>query len=229
MYDEKEFKKAIEQSFKMYNLKGARSTAKLLSIHKYMADVLIGIFGNDYEVFYLGDKEHGDISKEKQVMGKYYPKNIDITIVKDGEPVFCLGIKFVTSNYKQNANNYFENMIGETANIQAAKLLYAHLIILRQPTPYFKKNQKTPSKLEIINDHDIKKYSELIFETAQAHKPVALAIPIITIDNEGSIKFVKVDKDTSFSKATANILNTKLSMTNLISEINSYANHLKIK
>ena len=39
-YNETEFLKAIEQSFKMYKLHGARNTEKLKPIHKYIADTL---------------------------------------------------------------------------------------------------------------------------------------------------------------------------------------------
>jgi len=221
---EKEFIKALEASFKAYKDYGPRSTAKLKKIHKYFADLLLGIWGNDFEVFYLGDKSLGDKTKEKKVDGKYYPKSIDITIAKNGKAVFCLGIKFATSNYKQNANNYFESMMGETANIQAiGNLPYAHLVILRQPTPYYKKNSKVPSKLEIINDHDIRKYSELIFENPQAHRPIAMAIPILEVD-DNTMKICFSDlKD--FSKHNISILKGKLSLQNLYKEIVEYRNY----
>ena len=223
-YKEQEMIKALEASFKAYKEHGARSTAKLKKLHKYFANVLLEIWGNDFEVFYLGDKKLGDKTKEKKVEGKYYPKNIDITVAKNGQPVFCLGIKFVTSNYKQNANNYFESMMGETANIQANKLPYAHLIILRQPTPYYPKNSKIPSKWETINDHDIKKYSELIFENPQAHRPIAMAIPVLQVDE----KIMKIDFSSlknDFSKHNVSILNGKLSLENLFKEIEEYKNY----
>jgi hypothetical protein len=139
IYSEKDFIKAIELSFKAYKEKGARSTAKLKPIHKFVADTLQNIWGNSFEYHYIG----GDNTKEMTVEGKYYPKDIDITVSENEKAIFCLGIKFVTSNYKQNANNYFENMMGETANIQAVGgLPYAQLIILRHETPYYQKNIK---------------------------------------------------------------------------------------
>jgi hypothetical protein len=203
-YKEQELMNALEASFKADKEYGARSNAKLKKLHKYFANVLLDIWGNDFEVFYLGDKKLGDKTKEKKVEGKYYPKSIDITVTKNGEPVFCLGIKFVTSNYKQNANNYFESMMGETANIQANKLPYAHLIILRQPTPYYPKNSKVPSKWETINDHDIKKYSELIFENPQAHRPDYLGIQLIDIDEKtGKVSLSNIDKPFSNLKIAA--------------------------
>jgi hypothetical protein len=223
IYNEKDFLEAIAKSFKAYKEKGARSTAKLKPIHYFVADTLKKIWGSHFEIHYLGN----DI-KEMEVEGKYYTKNIDITISDNNKPVFCLGIKFVTSNYKQNANNYFENMMGETANIQAVKLPYAQLIILRHKTPYYKKNEKTPSKIEIVNDKDILKYLKLMFDQPQAHRPNCLAIELINID-EKTGKVTLTDLDKAFSKDTAKILKTTLSPENFFREIETYKTYLKIK
>ncbi|MDR2126550.1 MAG: hypothetical protein LBP63_06960 [Prevotellaceae bacterium] len=145
MYNEKQLIEAIEQSFKMYKLHGARSTEKLKPIHKFIADTLSTIWGKKFEICYMSDN-----TREKTIEGKYYPKDIDVTVLDGEKPIFCLGIKFVTSNYKQNANNYFENMMGETANIQAlGNLPYAQLIILRHETPYYKKNETEIIKLAV--------------------------------------------------------------------------------
>jgi len=195
IYNEKEFIKAVELSFKMYKLHGARSTEKLKPIHKFIAETLAKIFGKNYELHFMGDE-----NKEMTVAGKYYPKDIDITISRNKEPVFCLGIKFVTSNYKQNANNYFENMMGETANIQATQIPYAQLIILRHETPYYKKNEtELPSKIEIVNDKDIAKYLKLMYDQPQAYRPNYLGIQLINID-EKTRKITITNLEKSFSK-----------------------------
>jgi len=223
-YNENDFIKAIEQSFKMYKLHGARSTAKLKPIHKFIAETLAKIFGQDYDLHFMGDA-----NKEMTVAGKYYPKDIDITISKNKKPVFCLGIKFVTSNYKQNANNYFENMMGETANIQATQIPYAQLIILRHETPYYKKNEtELPSKIEIVNDKDITKYLKLMYDQPQAHRPNYLGILLININEKtGTVTTTNLEK--SFSKETSKLLKTKLSLSNFFSEIATYNYYLKIK
>ena len=223
-YNEKNFIKAVEQSFKMYKKYGARSTAKLKPIHKFVADTLTAIFGKAYTLHFIGDD-----NKEMTVEGKYYPKDIDITVSKNEKPVFCLGIKFVTSNYKQNANNYFENMMGETANIQATQLPYAQFIILRHETPYYKKNEtEIPSKIEIINDKDISKYLKLMYDAPQAHRPNYLGIQLININEKtGKIALTNIDK--AFSKETVKFLKTKLSPTNFFKEIEDYKDYLKMK
>ena len=223
-YIEQELIKALEASFRAYKEHGARSTAKLKPIHKYFADTLASIWGNAYSVHFLGEE-----NKEMNVEGKYYPKDIDITVAKDGQPVFCLGIKFVTSNYKQNANNYFENMMGETANIQAiGNLPYAQLLIFRLETPYYPKNEtETLSKIEKINDKDISKYLKLIFDNPQAHRPDYLGIQLIDVDEKtGKVSLSDIDK--SFSKDTVRFLKKKLSLKNFFNEIETYKNYKKI-
>jgi hypothetical protein len=208
----------------MYKLHGARSTMKLKPIHKFVADTLIAVFGRGYNLHFMGDD-----NKEMTVEGKYYPKDIDITVSKNNLPVFCLGIKFVTSNYKQNANNYFENMMGETANIQATQIPYAQLIILRYETPYYKKNEtEISSKTEIVNDKDISKYLKLMYDQPQAHRPNYLGIQLINID-EKTGRVMMTDLDKSFSQTMAKFLKTKLSLFNFFNEIETYKDYLKLK
>jgi hypothetical protein len=235
MFTEKAFIAAVEESFRMYKKYGARSTEKLKPIHRYIADVLKSIWGEQFEIHCLdttprGINRVGKKVKELTVKGKYYPKDIDVGVTGNGKPIFCLGIKFVTSNYKQNANNYFETMMGETANIQAlGSLPYAQLIILRHETPYYKKNNaESPSKIEIINDKDIQKYLNLVFDSPQAHRPNYIGIQVINLDEgTGKVAFTNLEK--SFSEATAKLLKDKLSLSNFFKEIGNYKNYYTSK
>ena len=220
MYNEKDFIQAISASFKKYQEFGARSTQKLKPIHKFLADTLQTIFGEDYELHYLGSD-----TKERTVEGKYYPKDIDMTITKDNKPVLCVGLKFVTSNYKQNANNYFEGMIGETANIQANQgLPYAHVIVLRHQTPYYKRDTSV-GKIEIINEKDLSKYLKLAYETPQAHRPFVIGILLINID-EATADVTVVNPEDILSKEFAELFENKLSIRNLFAEIENYKKYL---
>ncbi len=179
-YSEEKFIAAIAKSFETYKLKGARSPEKIKPLHSYVAQVLSAIWGEMFETNFMGEN-----SKEKRLDGKYYPKNIDITVSRNQKPVFCVGVKFVTSNYKQNANNYFESMMGETANIQTTVIPYAHLIIFRYETPYYKKNEtQKPKKLERVNEKDLTKYLKLAMDAKQAHRPEALGIMLVDIDEK---------------------------------------------
>lgn len=79
-----------------------------------------------------------------------YNKKADITILKDKKS--GVGVKFVMSNYLQNSNNYFENMLGETANIRSAKIPYFQILIIFEKTPYFGKDGKI-KKIDKITSH----------------------------------------------------------------------------
>ena len=223
-FDETKFISAVKKSFQKYKEFGARSPEKLKPIHAFFAATLKDIFGGNYEYHYIGS-DNG----EMKIDGKYYPKDIDITISKNGNPIFCLGIKFITSNYKQNANNYFECMMGETANIQArGNLPYAQLIILRQKTPYYKKNEtEIPSKIEVINDKDIQKYLNLLFDNPQAHRPNYIGIILIDI-NEKTGKILPANLEENFSKQTTDFLNTKLSLNKFFDDIADYKKYLEL-
>lgn len=228
-YLEKDFIKAISQSFEKYIENGPRSTKKLKPIHNFVAQTLQKIFGDTYEIHFLGDG-----NKEMKVKGKYYDKDIDVTVAKDNKPVICFGIKFVTSNYKQNANNYFENMMGETANIQARKdLPYFQLIVLRHKTPYYSKTTqrtgtKEPTKIEIIKEHDLQKYINLAYDTPQAHKPYAIGILLIDLD-EKNAKVNSLKPNLLFKKSFAKLFESKLSVKNLFNEIENYKSFLESK
>jgi len=228
-YIENNFIQAISNSYREYINNGPRSTEKLKPIHSFVAETLKKMFDETYEIHFLGDN-----TKEMKVKGKYYDKDIDITVAKDDKPVICLGIKFVTSNYKQNANNYFENMMGETANIQAREdLSYFQLIVLRYKTPYYSKTTqktgtKTPTKIEIINEQDLQKYISLAYDTPRAHKPYAIGILLIDLDEKNNT--VKACNPLElFNSDFAKLFNEKLSVNNLFNEIENYKLFLENK
>jgi hypothetical protein len=222
LFEKADLISAIELSFQNYRESGARSPKKLIPIHGYFASILSKIFGNKYEILYMGKN-----SKELTVQGKYYPKDIDITVTRNNIPVFCLGIKFVTSNYKQNANNYFEAMMGETANIQTCCIPYAHLIIFRVRTPYYEKNGKI-KKIEIINDKDVQKYLNLQFDNSQAHRPNYLGIQIVDINEKiGKVELIGASSD--LSPSIVKLLDDNLSLEKFFKEIKSFKNYLEAK
>jgi len=132
------FLSAISASFKAYNKKGgARSTKKLKPIHKFLSEAILRKLGKGFSIKSLGI---GD-GKEATLNGKYYLKDLDIAVFKKEKIVATISFKFVTSNYKQNANNYFENLMGETANIRRQGVGFAHFLVLRGHTPYYSKNK----------------------------------------------------------------------------------------
>ena len=127
MMTNEEFLEVIKKSFATYLSVGtSRSTAKLKTLHGHIATDLENILGKEFTVRSQG---YGN-DKEGSIDGRYYPKNVDITILKNGKPVAGYAVKFVMRNYSQNSNNYFENMLGETANIRANSIPYFQVFII---------------------------------------------------------------------------------------------------
>jgi hypothetical protein len=130
-----------------------RSNEKLKILHGAIARDINNKLGHDYDICSLGFSDN----KEEHIEGRYINKKVDITIKKQNEVVAGIAVKFVMSNYSQNSNNYFENMLGETANIRANNIPYFQIFILFQKMPYFDKDV-TIKKWEEIGEHYIKKY-----------------------------------------------------------------------
>ena len=149
-----QFLEVIRESFKTYlEVDTSRSTAKLKTLHGHIARDLQELYGCEYTILSQG---YGN-DKEGCIEGRYYPKNVDITVLKGGKPVAGYAVKFVMRNYSQNSNNYFENMLGETANIRSNHVPYFQIFIIFEKVPYYK-NGGAFQKYDIITEHNLSKY-----------------------------------------------------------------------
>ena len=126
---------AIKKSFLVSLNTDPRSNKKLKVLHGFIAKDLQNKLGKDYTIKSLG---YGT-GKESKIKGRYMDKSVDITIEKNGKAIAGIAVKFVMSNYSQNSNNYFENMLGETANIRANRVPYFQIFIVPDTLPYYKK------------------------------------------------------------------------------------------
>jgi len=229
MIKEQKFLKAINDAFKAYNSYGARSNRKLIPIHKWFADIIEENLGEEYSVMGLGKGE----GKEYRLNGKYYPKIVDISVFKKEKRkkkiISTISFKFVTSNYKQNANNYFENLLGETANIRRVGVGFAHFLVLRGHTPYYDKAAGSKrgelKKIEILHEKDLSKYVKLFKDLDFPHKPEVLGIAVIDFDDKGNAHFVNLNK-LDILKDTKNTLNNELSLNKFIKKFIALC-HLK--
>jgi len=207
------FLKAISKTFRAYNTFGARSNKKLIPIHKWFADIIESKLGKGYAVRSLGK------DGEFKLDGKYYPKTLDIAIFKNKKIIATISFKFVTSNYKQNSNNYFENLLGETANIRRVNIGFAHFLVLRAHTPYYDKNignlRGKEKKIEILNENDLVKYVKLFNDLDFPHKPEVLGMAIIDFDKRKHAYFENLG-NLKLSTETKHILENQLSITNFI-------------
>lgn len=170
------FLEILNQSFKKYLETGARSNEKLKILHAKIALDLKEKFGANYEIYALG------VNKEKELKGRYYDKAVDIAILKNECEVGGVAVKFVMSNFSQNANNYFENMLGETANLRTNNLPYFQILIVSEAMPYFKKDE-TISKIEELTNHHLSKYLKLSQDNAEVffHTPNKTLLVIVKL------------------------------------------------
>ncbi len=151
-----EFLVKIKAAFDKFLTTGSNSNEKLKILHGSIAEDLQNRLGNSFTVHSLG---FGD-GREIKMNGRYMDKMVDIGIEKNGEIIAAIALKFIMQNYSQNSNNYFENMLGETANIRTAGKPYFQIIILPTKVPYYEDGGKI-KKIEEIKEHHLSKYMKL--------------------------------------------------------------------
>ena len=163
-----EFLKVLKDSFKVYLKTSARSNKKLEVLHGAIAKDLHKRLGNNYQIKSLGF----GTGKEAKINGRYMEKAVDISIFKSEKALGGVAVKYIMSNYSQNSNNYFEGMLGETANLRTTSKAYFQIVALPKHVPYFKKDG-TISKIETITAHNIEKYLKLSQDdvTVYMHTP----------------------------------------------------------
>ena len=171
-----------------------RSNEKLKILHPCITKDLCDLLGTEEYSFYSLGYNDG---KEVCIQGRYMNKKVDITI-KDkqtGEDVGGIAVKFVMSNYSQNSNNYFENMLGETSNIRSNNIPYFQIFCIFDTLPYFDK-QGNITKWEQITKHNIDKYLKLSDDNINYyyHTPNKTLLYIIHIEPDVEEKITTKDK-----------------------------------
>lgn len=182
---------ALQDSYSRYLTSGARSTDKLLPLHQSLGQTFKALHPGSTLVTKWGEKD-GELKSP----GAYYPKNVDIAAVighveqtsgssykveSSDQILGILGVKFVVTNFKQNANNYFENMMGETANIQQLGIPYSHFIAIPTQIPFLSKDGSV-RKIERLGEGDLAKYVKLMAGPDGAHKPASVSIALVEFD-----------------------------------------------
>ena len=180
------FLKVVSNSF--YNFlqsETSRSTAKLKPLHGAIAKDLHQRLGGEYKVLSQGYDE----DREGVIEGRYVQKRVDITVTKEDKPVAGLAVKFIMQNYSQNSNNYFENMLGETANIRANNCPYFQILIILDKIPYYKKD-KSISRWENFTERNAKKYQHLSNDNIDAyfHTPNKTLIYLVHIPDNPDLR-----------------------------------------
>ena len=100
--------------------------------------------------------------------------------------VGSISFKFVASNYSQNSNNYFENLLGECFNIQSNGIPFCHVFVIRDEIPYYD-NKKKVKRYEEFTEQNLEKYlkaDQLSNEIQFSAVPNKLSITVIHISGD---------------------------------------------
>jgi len=151
-----EFLTTILNSFLKYLNTGSNSNEKLKILHGDIANDIQSRIDKKYSVFSLSNFN----TSERKVVGRFYEKKVDICISEDEKDLIAIGVKFVMQNYSQNSGNYFDNMLGETANIREKKIKCFQIVIIPKFVPYFTDKSKI-NKIEELNNNKLSKYIKL--------------------------------------------------------------------
>ena len=183
MLDNNGFLKVVSDSFTEFLNSGtSRSTAKLIPLHGAIARDIAERLGNEYVI---SAKGYGD-GKESSISGRYIEKSVYIKIAKNNVAFAGISVKFVMQNYSKNSNNYFEQMLGETANIRSAQRLYFQIFVILDKLPYYNSTKKI-TKWETLSEHNISKYAALSQDdiSCYSHTPNKTLVFVVHIpDNE---------------------------------------------
>lgn len=224
----REFLKVISNSFCRFLQKGtSASTDKLKPLHGAIARDLHSKLGPDYEIISQG---YG-VDKETRIQGRYMEKLVDITVTKEDKAVAGIAVKFVMQNYSQNSNNYFENMLGETANIRANKCPYFQIFIILDRLPYYKKDPEKPiQKWETFTEHNAEKYVVLSKDDVDLffHTPNKTLIYVVHIPDPPQLSTQKeymdyyrgLDFSVTISEDTFNTMGSTVVLNNYETFIN---------
>jgi len=174
--------KALKESYVLYSDHGPRSTARLEPLHGFFHSEVSSNLKKttksaEFEV-------HSQVTGgEKTVEGLLYKKRVDVAVTRKNKCVGAISLKFVMTNYKQNANNYFEHLMGETANIRAASIPYSAFTIIPMNPAYLARgsanNAGEVTRREQLSRKDVMKYINLFNAGDAPYRPDPLGLLII--------------------------------------------------
>lgn len=218
-----DFLACIKTSFIRFLETGSRSNEKLVILHGFIAQDLAQRLGCQYQVKSLGIGS----GQEGKIEGRYIDKNVDITVYnQQNEPIVGIGVKFVMQNYVQNSNNYFENMLGETANIQSKHIPYFQIFIVPEILPYYESSRQI-KRWETFTLHHAQKYIKLSNDNTEImlHSPAKtlfylLNIPLPDLYGKTQEEYKKYYLNNDFNITPSHTLDQTLFGKNII--LNDY-------
>ena len=192
--EEKYILQILNKTYNIYLQHGSRSSKKVDYFHSKISNYL-------YEI--LPKEKNYDIKVELNVpsSNSTHKKKCDIVITKNEKPYIIFPIKIVMSNYKQNRNNYWENLTGEITHIKWSNenINIIPINIFMSKIPYLKSNREI-KKFESITIEDINNYNKLI-EHKLCYDVINYIVEIDHINKIGDI-FDKIPIITKFNDNT---------------------------
>jgi len=173
---------AVQKSYQAYVDHGPRSNEKIKILHGWIITELTDVLGPEYLI--QGLSQNG--GKEQKVCGKYYEKSVDVAISFENVILGVVSVKFVMTNYNQNKYNYFEQQLGETANLRSNNIVFGHIMLRTQPTPYLGKDPNSGKQIvkkeEQVTDSTIELYSALAQDHGAPHVPDVQCLAIFQLN-----------------------------------------------
>ena len=160
-------------------VKSPRSPRKLDVLHGWIRRELLERLP-DYQM-YGRTTDGGSNSQERTVDGKYYRKKVDIVIERDERELGAISVKLIQSSYKKNSVNYFEQQLGETANLRRQRLVYGNLIFMPHPIPL---RVGAEWRTEYLTDDSLDRYRKLVTDHNNIVVPDMQAIVITMLDQQ---------------------------------------------
>jgi hypothetical protein len=132
-----EFINIIRETLGLYMEHGARSSAKVNHFHRFIQNKILQL---------IRDKPEYRVELEYKVAATNSSglKRCDIVVLKNNIPHIVFPVKIISSNYKQNKNNSWENLTGELQHLVWANDENINIIpinIFMNKTPYLNTNK----------------------------------------------------------------------------------------
>ena len=145
-----------------------------------LASDVAAIWGEAYDVH-----ARGDVPPGTSVAGKYYADSLGVTVSRNGAVVFGIGVESVAAGA---SHRRFAEMMGRAANVQAAGIPYAHVLVLRDPP--------LGTDAERVGAVHLRPFVNLAFDAAGAARPVATCVHLIRSDARGGVAETPLEPET---------------------------------
>lgn len=169
---------ALQKSYSITKELGSRSPKRLLPLHGWLKFELERLLTDSrWEITAKTSKNRSEL----KVGGRYYGKNVDVGIRFGEEIIGVVSMKYIISSYGKNAINYFEQQLGETANLRKQNIVYGNVFIVTNPIPVLESGGVL-KKWENLREQDLRRYVHLRSDS-EPHAPNELAVIVTEIDH----------------------------------------------